>query len=48
MDETEGWTALYNVRSQRAGSLQAIQKGARYLILHSDLKKVKPAERPPG
>jgi excisionase family DNA binding protein len=46
--EIMGWTSRYIVKLIKAGRLEAIQKGGRYLILEKDLDNIKPAERPRG
>jgi excisionase family DNA binding protein len=46
--EIKGWTSRYIVKLIRAGRLDAINKGGRYLIRREDLDKIRPAERSPG
>jgi excisionase family DNA binding protein len=46
--DIKGWTSRYIVKLIKAGRLEAIEKGGRYLVKREDLDNIKPAERPPG
>ena len=46
--EIKGWTSRYIVKLIKAGRLEAIEKGGRFLIRRKDLENIKPGKRPPG
>lgn len=46
--EIKGWSSRYIVKLIKAGRLDAIQKGGRYIIRRVDLDNIRPAERSPG